>query len=574
MAINETANINLNFESNADQTTQDVNKLSNAIDDTTQSTKQLEVAQDKLGSTMKTSGSAVLANGGAMGLLNDLTGGYAMMVKDAVEALELFKTSKKADTALTEANALATGGATVATEGLTIAQRALNLVLNANPYILIISLIAAVSGAMYGWFSITQKQKDALKESTNAINLNALSTENLKTNVERTKTETEASNTLEIARAKALGASEKEIQKLIQAQKDLAASTAITNASNARQQQIQAENNLRILRNKIGTGSSFFGGLTDEEQKQIDKAQEALKAATEFYTAQNAVVDSSINDAAVNRLNTQTENNTKFEEANKKHLAKLQKDQEQAFKDAIEARRKANERYQQDLEDGRNLVIEGQDKVNADVDKQKDKENKDSVDKFNKMKADADEEIAIRHAVKDAKKMIQEAEINAVEGAIHIASSLLSKTKDQQKAGLIADNALGIASIVINTMRANAAAPAKYALVPGGPLLAAGEVTANNINAGISIATSVAATAKGLIAIGAGGSPSTGNVPAASRSASQQPNVSFVASGENQIQQTLAATSANQKPIKTYVVASEVTTQQSLDANKIEATSI
>jgi hypothetical protein len=40
--------------------------------------------------SMKESSLSVLENGGAMGLLNDATGGMAMTVKDAVEATALF----------------------------------------------------------------------------------------------------------------------------------------------------------------------------------------------------------------------------------------------------------------------------------------------------------------------------------------------------------------------------------------------------------------------------------------------------------------------------------------------------
>ena len=44
---------------------------------------------------MKQSGNAILENSGAMHLLNDLTGGYAMTVKNAVETTKLFNGSLK-----------------------------------------------------------------------------------------------------------------------------------------------------------------------------------------------------------------------------------------------------------------------------------------------------------------------------------------------------------------------------------------------------------------------------------------------------------------------------------------------
>jgi hypothetical protein len=66
-------------------------KLANLSD----KTKDASQSQNSLGSSMKNSSLSVLENGGAMGLLNDLTGGFAMQVKDAVEASVLFTKSQK-----------------------------------------------------------------------------------------------------------------------------------------------------------------------------------------------------------------------------------------------------------------------------------------------------------------------------------------------------------------------------------------------------------------------------------------------------------------------------------------------
>jgi hypothetical protein len=66
-------------------------KLANLSD----KTKEASQSQKSLGSSLKSSSLSVLENGGAMGLLNDLTGGFAMQVKDAVEASALFTKSQK-----------------------------------------------------------------------------------------------------------------------------------------------------------------------------------------------------------------------------------------------------------------------------------------------------------------------------------------------------------------------------------------------------------------------------------------------------------------------------------------------
>lgn len=75
-------------ETGLDEVNKKVNKLENSFD-------SLEDQQRSLSKSMGDSSQSVLDNGGAMGLLNDATGGLAMTVKDAVEASVLFTKSQK-----------------------------------------------------------------------------------------------------------------------------------------------------------------------------------------------------------------------------------------------------------------------------------------------------------------------------------------------------------------------------------------------------------------------------------------------------------------------------------------------
>jgi hypothetical protein len=124
-------------------------------------------------------------------------------------------------------------------------------------------------------------------------------------------------------------------------------------------------------------------------------------------------------------------------------------------------------------------------------------------DKETKQKLKEEEEL-----LAEAKKEIQDSTFMALEGGIKLVSDLFGKSKAVQAAALIADSAVGIAKIIVNTQTANAAVTAKYALLPGGPALAATEITLNKINAGIGIAANVAATAKALSALNSGGTAS------------------------------------------------------------------
>jgi hypothetical protein len=183
-------------------------------------------------------------------------------------------------------------------------------------------------------------------------------------------------------------------------------------------------------------------------------------------------------------------------------------------------------------------------------------------------RATAAEELAIEQALADAKLAIQNAGIDNVSAGIGLLKGLFEKNKAIQKGLLIAENAAGIAKTIINTVAANAKAVAASPLTAGQPW-----VTLNSVSAGIGIASSIAATVKGLSALGGGGNAgSSSGVPSGGGGGSAPaPQFNVVGnSGVNQIAQTLGS----QQPIQAYVVANNVTTAQSLDRNIIQNASL
>ena len=188
------------------------------------------------------------------------------------------------------------------------------------------------------------------------------------------------------------------------------------------------------------------------------------------------------------------------------------------------------------------------------------------------LKANADKEIEIERAVTDAKLALQNQALDTAANGIGLLKGLFEKNKGLQKAALIAESAIGISKIIINTQAANSAARLKYALLPQGAALAAAEITLNKIGAGIGIAANVAATAKALSSLG-GGSASGGSVGGDSGGGTSAPAPQFNVvgnSGVNQIAQTLG----QQQPVQAYVVANNVTTQQALDRNIVNNASL
>jgi hypothetical protein len=222
------------------------------------------------------------------------------------------------------------------------------------------------------------------------------------------------------------------------------------------------------------------------------------------------------------------------------------------------------------LNDKNDLALKQQEIEYKLAEEKKAKEEKDAKDKKEKDEENAKEQIAIEQSVADAKKSIQDSQLNNISAGISLLQNLGIKNKAIQKGLMIAESAAGIAKIVINTQAANAAATLKYALLPGGQGLAAQEIIANKISAGIGIASNIAATAKALSALGGGGvGGSSANIGSGGGQAPAPPQFNIVGqSGTNQLAQTIAG--KQNQPIEAFVVSSAVTTSQALDRNRVK----
>ena len=211
-----------------------------------------------------------------------------------------------------------------------------------------------------------------------------------------------------------------------------------------------------------------------------------------------------------------------------------------------------------------------------------DKTEKDRKDKIAKDQEKTDkEEIANEKTKQAALQSIREAGIDNVENGIKLIASFGEKNKGLQAAALIAENATSIAKTVINTSAANIASIAKYALVPGGQALSAAEIVQQRVAAGISIATSIAATAKGLSALKKGGSAGSkpslggggGSAPASTNGLSED----FINNGDFQAPDTETiggGAGINQQPVQAIVLESDITNTQNRINNYQERSEI
>ena len=189
------------------------------------------------------------------------------------------------------------------------------------------------------------------------------------------------------------------------------------------------------------------------------------------------------------------------------------------------------------------------------------KEKKDAEDKLF-----ADKEIETAKQVADAKRNINAQAIDSAKGLVGLLAGLGEENKDLQRAALLANSALSIAEIINNTNVGSS----KEIATKG--VFGLGTSTLLYAKMAISIGSVVAATAKGLSALGGGGAPS-GAGAGATGAGGGAPQFNVVGQGgANQLAQSLG--NQEQQPVQAYVVSGAVTTSQALSRNIINNASM
>ena len=165
-----------------------------------------------------------------------------------------------------------------------------------------------------------------------------------------------------------------------------------------------------------------------------------------------------------------------------------------------------------------------------------------------------------------AKVAIQQQGLDVASQAFSLLGQLGEDNKALQATALIGESGIGIAKMIIANNTANIAALATPQAVASSGASAAPVIAFNNISTALGVAATVAATAKGLAALGEGGAPTGGDAGAGGATA---PAFNLVEGTEsNAIQDSIT----NQDTaIKAIVVSGDVTTAQSADRNAIDS---
>jgi enamine deaminase RidA (YjgF/YER057c/UK114 family) len=181
----------------------------------------------------------------------------------------------------------------------------------------------------------------------------------------------------------------------------------------------------------------------------------------------------------------------------------------------------------------------------------------------------ADKKIEIEKALLQQKKDLQAQDLDLALQGIGIIKSVFEKSKGIQKAGVLAESAIGIAKMIIANKIANAGALATPQAIASSGVSAIPVIARNNISTGLGITANLVATAKALQSLGGGGAPSgVGNLGGDGGGGGViSPNLNVVGNtGINQL------ATLQQQPVKAYVVSNDITSAQQFDL-KVQQTS-
>lgn len=447
-----------------------------------------------------------------------------------------------------------------ATAQQTIAQRILNATMLLNPYVAVGAAIAAITIATVAWVNSSRKEAAALEIASEALEENKRHTDELAESMESANKFTDSFNNLEVLRAKSLGATDKEIQKLISSQKEL----QTTQAAAFKEQS---------LRNAYQAEAAYVAALKTGNDDLIKDAKENQKAAQDLFVKAGADYTKALLSEEENRLTVQVDIYEKQKAAAEKAAEEKRRRDEEAYKTEQELIRMRGEAarsaYEKEIEDYTNFRIALTDaKIQSEFDEAERiaevlaeiTEEEDRV-----LLENAERQKQIDDYVLEQKQVVEEKKVSIAEMGINLIKNIFSKSKDVQKGALIAEGAVNVAKTVQNTFTGNAAALAQGIVQAGpiiGPGLAAPAIALNSVQGALSVAGTVAATAKGLQALGGGSAPSASTGRTSAGGGSAPPSVAFNNTSENQIGQTVAAQQAALPPIKVVVSESDITNAQ------------
>lgn len=514
MAIEKTVNIKVK-EDGADEVSKKVNKLNTSLG-------TLESKNDDVKSSMDRSQQSVLDNGGAMGLLNDATGGLAMTVKDAVEATALFAKESKIGMAVTKAYTFVMAGSTGAMKAFKIA------------------LIGTGIGAIVVGIGLLIANFDKVKKAVMNLIPGLAAVGDFFGKIINAVTDF-IGVTSELSRE--LDKLSKASEKMLTDNKDLLANFG-DQLDSFQKKQIEIANSLAERLKEIKDRE----GLSDAERIDLTrKAQERAKR-----------------DLLKNIDDTNAEVAKKRQEERDKIAAENAKEKEDAYNKEAEriaakkalVEKLASEEAQR-VKDGNAAIRE------IEAEEEAAQIEKDDLIVQNKL-AQILKQKEIDKAVLQQKEELKQAEQDLLYQGLSVAKDVFAKNKAVQKGIIIVENALALASLVKSTIKSvgkdNEASPLTFGMPWSGVHIAQGVLGATQI---------ISSTSKALAAVGGGSAGSAPSISGGGGSAPAPPQFNIV--GQNTNNQLAQSIGRQQSlPIEAYVVSGAVTTAQAMDRNRVK----
>jgi hypothetical protein len=446
----------------------------------------------------------------------------------------------------------------------TAAQWLWNAAMAANPIGAIVAAIAALLVAGYKLVSYFIESSEANQQAMQATKENTQALKEQAAQAEKTSKKLNEYNKYQYDLAKANGASTESLRQL--------------SLQNAKEEEALAKKNVMLARATFLRERDTLANLkANDASDEVIEAQQKLTEETwkEFtkqrdnYYKQKDNVVAVVRQQNVEIAQENTNARLKREEKEKEYREKEKERKKKEAEEEKERIKKENQETIDRLEKSAQQQREYWDEQFEENKKRREKEAQQKQD-FDDAEAETSQFINNQllndlHTRVETQKAIQQGYLDFAENSIGALKTIFGKNKEIQKGLLIAESAVGIAKIIVNTQAANAAATAASPLTAGQPFVAI-----NTISAALGIAANIAATAKALSQLGGGGGAGAGaSAGSASGGGASAPSFNIVGdAGVNSL--TGAVQQNKQAPIQTYVVAQNVTTAQSLNRNIVE----
>jgi len=515
MAVEKVVNITVNTKGTGTAIAQ-TEKLNNSL-------KKLDKTTGELKGGLKESGNAILENGGAMGLLNDATGGFAMTVKDAVEATGLFTKGTTIATTAQKIYTLVVGSTTGALKALRIALVSTGLGA-------IVVLLGLFISKMMESVDATEEQVRAQEALNRALDAtNQLYKESISSLQDVTKER--------ILRAKIAGKSEADLQK-IEAEGEKERYQNYIDERDRLQtllndKNLTAENAEKINKQLAENQREYFKSVSDGRIKDLEEDLSAVDAKRQADADLKA---------------KQLEEQRKFNEERLKLELEYQKSLQEGLNELQIATNEAE--FEQ-----RRLELENRQRQSDEIAKIAEREQVALEAQLAKERKDAEERKALEEAVANSK-------VDIAMRTIDLISEIVGKGSKVGKALAIAQATINGIQGVQNAFTTASASPITT-LFPAYPFVQAGLAGAFALLQIKKIASTDPTGKSG------GGSAGGG---AGGASAPPAPSFNLVqGTGANQIAQGLAG---QRQPIQAYVVSGAVSSAQQLDRNIVRDASL